>query len=66
MSPEQMIEELEKIKVLSHEEMARLQRFAPSGHIYFDKRLPLSVAFEMRFKGLGGMTPEVSKKIGLG
>jgi hypothetical protein len=45
---------------MSQEEMARLWRFAPSGHPVFSNDLPLFG----RFEELGGMTPEISKKIG--
>lgn len=55
---------LKTIENLSHYEMAWLWRFAPSGHPYFDVKLPLFEAFEARFESLGGMTPEVSKAIG--
>lgn len=57
---------VEDIYNLSHSEMAKLHRFAPSDHIYFDKRYPYYRIFEQRFKELGGMTPKVSKLIGLG
>ena len=49
---------------LSHIEMARLWRFAPSGHIYFDGTLPLSDYFTARFLKLGFFTPSISKTIG--
>ena len=52
------------IRKMSHEEMAWLHRFAPSGHPYFDITSPLNEAFQARFKMLGGMTTEISKKIG--
>lgn len=65
MNPTRVIEELKKIRALPHEEMARLWRFAAPGHIYFDITLPLHLAFKVRFASLGGMTPEVSKAIGL-
>lgn len=55
---------IEEINNMSHEEMARLWRFAPSGSIYFDRTKPFYKIFEKRFKELGGMTPEISKKIG--
>ncbi len=45
-------------------EMARLRRFAPIGHPYFDTHLPLYEHFEKRFKSLGGFTPTISKAIG--
>jgi len=56
--------EIEKINKMSQMEMARLHRFAPSGHPYFDTTLPYSEVFEKRFKELGGFTPEISKAIG--
>ena len=52
------------INALSQLEMAKLVRFAPSGHLYFDTRLPFSKIFNERFKELGGMTPIISKRIG--
>lgn len=61
MNDEESIKYIEK---MSHEEMASLWRFAPSGHPYFDDRLSMFVVFEARFKKLGGMTTEISKKIG--
>ena len=54
----------EKIDKMSQTEMAHLRRFAPSGHVVFDSSLPLNTYFEERFKKLGGMTPDISKKIG--
>lgn len=57
-------QEIEKvINGLSHYEMCRLTRFAPSGHKYFDTSKPYWKVFEKRFKKLGGFTPEISKKI---
>ena len=53
-----------EIDALSREDMARLHRFAPAGHIYFNSSLPFHKHFEERFKSLGGMTPEISKQIG--
>ena len=52
----------EVIDDMTQEEMARLWRFAPAGHPYFDKTLPLWKRFDERFKGF---TPELSKKIEL-
>ena len=60
LTPEIMAE----IDALSHEEMARLWRFEPSGHRYF-VRGPVFDYFEKRFNELGGWTPEISKRIGL-
>lgn len=57
-------EEVEKINNMSQMEMARLHRFAPAGHPYFDSTKPYHEIFAKRFKELGGMTPEISKSIG--
>lgn len=65
MSPKEVAAELCKIEQMSHEEMARLQRFAPAGHKYFDLSGPFHAAFAARFKAFGGRTAEISKKIGL-
>lgn len=54
----------EKIAEMTQLEMARLQRFAPSGHPIFDSRYPLYDQFAARFKSLGGMTPQISKQLG--
>ena len=56
--------EFDKIDNMTQEEMARLYRFAPSGHKYFNRNLPYAEYFIKRFKELGGMTPEISKRIG--
>lgn len=57
-------EEIDRINKMSHEEMARLYRNAPSGHPYFDSTLPYAKVFNKRFfDELGGMTPELSKYI---
>ena len=49
---------------MSQIEMARLWRFAPSGHLYFGGDKELSEYFENRFRALGFFTPEISKQIG--
>lgn len=64
MSPEEQQIEFDKINQLSRFEMAKLWRFAPSGHIYFDSSLPFFAVFNKRFKELGGFSPEISKAIG--
>ena len=61
LTEEEIEAEKRKIDAMTQEELARLHRFAPSGHPYFDKRLPLYGHFKKRFKG---MTPEISKHIG--
>lgn len=52
------------IDKMSQIEMAKLYRFAPHGHIYFDTSKSLYQYFEDRFLKLGGMTSEISKLIG--
>ena len=54
----------DKINNMTQFEMARLWRFAPSGHIYFDTNFPFFELFETRFGELGGMTTEISKRLG--
>jgi hypothetical protein len=55
--------EIERINQMTQEEMARLWRFAPPGHIYFDKTKPFWSVFDKRFKILGSFTPAISKRI---
>lgn len=57
---------IDDINRMTVKEMAFLLRFAPSGHPYFDNRLPLHQIFSKRFEELGGMTPAISKEIGWG
>ena len=70
MVPETAIteDEIAKWKIKIDEmplmEMARLHRFAPSGHPIFDTSLPLYEQFKARFEDLGGFTPAISKQIG--
>ncbi len=59
-------QQLDRINSMSREEMARLWRFAPSGHPYFDTTLPYYEIFRKRFDELGGFSPAISKAIGLG
>ena len=56
--------EIEKINNMSQLEMARLWRFAPPGHFYFDTTKPFWNVFKNRFDDLGGFTPVISKAIG--
>ena len=52
-----------EIDALSREQMARLWRFAPSGHRFFQG--DVGAYFKERFYAvLGGFTPELSKRIG--
>lgn len=54
-----------EIDQMSQVEMARLWRFAPSGHPYFDTTNgDLAEYFEVKFKERGWFTPEISKAIG--
>lgn len=57
---------LETIETLSHYEMCRIWRFAPSGtEIYFRIDLPTGKAFHKRlFTHFGGFTVEISKQLG--
>ena len=55
---------MEKIDSMSHMEMATLYRFAPSGHPIFSTSGELFDHFMKRFNELGGMSPEISKRIG--
>lgn len=57
-------DELARINSMNQIEMASLWRFAPAGHIYFDRNLPYFEHFEKKFKELGGFTPSISKEIG--
>lgn len=59
----QIAEHYKIIDTMSHVEMAKLRRYAAPGHIYFNNRLPFYLRFENRFQSLGGMTPEISKRI---
>ena len=55
---------IDGINAMTHEEIAHLWRYAPSGHIYFDSRFPYYAVLKARFDKLGGWTPSVSRKIG--
>jgi hypothetical protein len=58
------IKEINKINQMSQIEMARLWRFAPSGHPYFDLSKPYFKIVKKRFEELGGFIPAISKAIG--
>lgn len=55
---------IKQINQISHEEMARLWRFTPHDHPYWDKSKPFFKVFRERFKKLGGFTPAISKAVG--
>jgi len=64
MTPEETAKHKAAIDAMTHLEMARLWRFAPTGHPYFDRSLPLYDHYSARFTSLGGWTPAVSKAVG--
>jgi hypothetical protein len=52
------------IDSLSHEDCARLVRYAKIGNPIFRDDMPFYKYFKKRFKSFGGMTAEMSKKMG--
>lgn len=64
LTDEQIEQWKRTIDTMAHRDMARLWRFAPSGHPIFRNDLPLFEYFKARFQKLGGMTPAISKEIG--
>lgn len=66
MDEEEINKHLSDIANMSRFDMAKLWRFAPTGHVYFDRTLPLYEAFKKRFDELGGFSPEISKVLGWG
>jgi hypothetical protein len=48
---------------MTHLQMAKLYRFAPCGHCVF-QRGELNDYFMKKFNAAGGMTPDISKRIG--
>jgi len=65
MTREETIEYwMEKIPTMSQMDMARELRFAPAGCPLFSTDYPLYMVFKKRFDELGGMTPEISRRIG--
>lgn len=63
MGPEELKEWEDKIDAMTHEEMARLWRFAPGDHPCFKEPL-LYRRYKKRYDEFGGMTTALSKKIG--
>lgn len=63
MTPDEIKRHTEIIDNMTQEDMARLWRFAPAGHPYFNptENPELCDYFHTNFKGF---TPELSKKIG--
>ncbi len=64
VTAEEIQEWKDRIDKMSHADLAALYRFARPGHPVFRSGLPLYNYFNARFQSLGGMTPEVSRKIG--
>ncbi|MBA7658389.1 hypothetical protein ES703_66340 [subsurface metagenome] len=64
MTEEEIEKRKKEISKMCHYEMAYLWRFAPAGDPLFDNTLPLADCFNKRFQELGGMTTDLSKKIG--
>jgi hypothetical protein len=61
MDDREIAEHKAKIDNMTQVDMARLWRFAPSGHPYFIRDNKLSEYFASKFNGF---TPEISKEIG--
>lgn len=58
---------IEYINTLDHFRMGHLYRFLPAGVPFFNTDYPtITDAFQKRWKGYGGMTTELSKKVGWG
>lgn len=54
---------IEEVEKAGKEQLARWYRFLPSGETAADQEIMKRIAH--RFEKLGGMTPELSKKIGM-
>ena len=66
MSEKEIHEAIMHVKSMSQVELARLWRFAPTGHPYFDNSLPIFPVFKERFfDHFGGFTPEINKLLGI-
>ena len=53
----------EEVERADREQLARWYRFLPSGETKADQKIMKRIA--ERFEKLGGMTPELNKKIGM-
>jgi len=62
---EELDQHMNKIKTLTHDELARIWRFASSEHPYLQNR-NLFLLFKKRFDNFGGMTVSMSKKLDWG
>ena len=54
---------VEDVEKADKEQLARWYRFLPSGETTIDQKIMKRIA--ERFEKLGGMTPELNKKIGM-
>ena len=54
---------IEEVERANKEQLARWYRFLPSGVTAADQKIMKRIA--ERFEKLGGMTPELSKRIGM-
>jgi hypothetical protein len=54
---------VQEVEMADKEQLARWYRFLPSGDGASDEKIMKRIA--ERFRELGGMTPELSKKIGM-
>jgi hypothetical protein len=54
---------IEEVERATKEQLARWYRFLPSGETAGDQKIMKRIA--ERFQKLGGMTPELSKRIGM-
>ncbi len=54
---------IEEVEKADKEKLARWYRFLPSGETAADQKLMMRIA--ERFEKLGGMTEDLSKKIGM-
>jgi hypothetical protein len=54
---------IEEVERANKDQLARWYRFLPSGETEADQKIMKRIA--ERFEKLGGMTPEVSNKIGM-
>lgn len=54
---------IEQVERANKEQLARWYRFLPSGETAADQKIMKRIA--ERFDKLGGMTPQLSKKIGM-
>jgi hypothetical protein len=54
---------IEEVERADREQLARWYRFLPSGETAADQKIMKRIA--ERFEKLGGMNPELSKKIGM-